>query len=1346
MSSIINMQSNLNTFGSTFTKHCNKCTLNITYKNWARHLMTNRHKVNDPESTILKKFERCGTRRTRPTAVFTKPRKINTLFPFHRSLFTEDDKTIIVKRTKKSPAVFSNPRKINKIFPFHESLIENKKVHGEKPFVFFPVIYNTDKKIKRCEKPFAFFPNTCEKIREPREKPFAFFPINVKRNEKFKTIQLSYRIDLKKITEVENALYLMLLSAMKTGEFMNGDKVNLLVEHSDLRHPISRVIPSKEKITKKHVAIFTNHIARILTSDEHINIGQAVFTVMINHVPRGGKGEKIINLTKDRHTKKSIVQIKNTDNLCGIRAIIVGLTYHMKCIFERELTVSNIKEIRMGRKIQDVLAIELCSRLSKETGKDVLELFKNNGVCYADIKDIEKLLDVQIIVIDGKKFNTVDYKGNEKAIKIYLYKNGDHYDTITKMAGFLSTSYYCENCNKPYEKKNRHICKDKDVCRICTNELHTLQSRNKVYCKDCNRYCYNENCFNNHAKVCSEIYKCTTCNRLVRRFEEHICGSEVCRNCNLYFEDIKKHKCYMMPKNQLGGIGTDSYTEKYIFFDYESNQETGIHIANLVVAQYYDGSKFIFKTNDEFCEWLISKEHKKYTAIAHYARGYDSHFILEYCVRNSIKPKTITNGTKLMSLEAGKVRIIDSSNFVAAPLSTFPKTFGLKELKKGYFPHYFNTVENQSYKGSIPDVKFYSPETMKPSAREEFLKWHAERVSENYYFDFAKELEEYCSSDVDILRRSCLIFREAFLEIADIDPFQYTTIAGTCMAIYRSSYLKNETLAIVKPVRKEMFSKESISWISKFPNVQHAMNGGEVEICGAKVDGFDKETNTVYQYHGCFWHGCPKCFHEDIINNVNQETMGDLYEKTLRRSSKIRDAGYNLVEMWGCQWKQPKFSNIEVDEPINPRDAFFGGRTDVTKLKVKNQKIGYIDVCSLYPTVQFYDKYPIGHPTVIIKPEIYDENWFGLIKCKVLPPRELYHPVLPVKLEKLLFVLCVKCFREKNNNCTHSDEERSITGTWTTVEINKALEKGYKILCINEVWHFENTSEDLFKGYVKKFMKIKLETSPWEADFESVEKYVESIMQSTGIELALDKIKPNPGYRSVSKICLNSLWGKFGQRQNMSQTEYITDVSRWFKILLDDTLEISSCIFITEDMVQVNYKYHDKYVEDPFSTNIYIATFTTAHARLRLYDMLDKIGNRVVYYDTDSVVHIIDEKNPVQTGCLLGEWTNELASDDYISEFFSTGPKSYAYKTNKGKEVLKVKGFTLNYENSTTLSRQNMEKILDKEINNITLSYNMITRDRKNKKLVNKHMDKQFKFDYDKRCILTNYDTKPWGY
>jgi len=74
------------------------------------------------------------------------------------------------------------------------------------------------------------------------------------------------------------------------------------------------------------------------------------------------------------------------------------------------------------------------------------------------------------------------------------------------------------------------------------------------------------------------------------------------------------------------------------------------------------------------------------------------------------------------------------------PLSAFPKTFGLTELQKGYFPHKFNLPEHQTYVGVIPALDYYMPETMSPKAKHELETWHQEQRNQNVVFDFQKEL------------------------------------------------------------------------------------------------------------------------------------------------------------------------------------------------------------------------------------------------------------------------------------------------------------------------------------------------------------------------------------------------------------------------------------------------------------------------------------------------------------------------------------------------------------------------------------------------------------------------------
>lgn len=88
------------------------------------------------------------------------------------------------------------------------------------------------------------------------------------------------------------------------------------------------------------------------------------------------------------------------------------------------------------------------------------------------------------------------------------------------------------------------------------------------------------------------------------------------------------------------------------------------------------------------------------------------------------------------------IKIIDSLNFLPMALSKLPACFGLNELKKGYFPHLFNTKENQSYVGPLPELKFFSPDTMSTSARITFLKWYEEHSTDE--FDFQQEILSYC--------------------------------------------------------------------------------------------------------------------------------------------------------------------------------------------------------------------------------------------------------------------------------------------------------------------------------------------------------------------------------------------------------------------------------------------------------------------------------------------------------------------------------------------------------------------------------------------------------------------------
>ena len=193
-------------------------------------------------------------------------------------------------------------------------------------------------------------------------------------------------------------------------------------------------------------------------------------------------------------------------------------------------------------------------------------------------------------------------------------------------------------------------------------------------------------------------------------------------------------------------------------------------------------------------------------------------------------------------------------------------------------------------------------------------------------------------------------------------------------------------------------------------------------------------------------------------------------------------------------------------------------------------------------------------------------------------------------------------------------------------------------------------------------------------------------------------------------------------RTNMSQTKYLTEVSEFYEMLLNDRLDSLDFQFINDDMVQMTYNFKDQFVDNSKNTNIYIACFTASHARLMLYNKLDYLNDKVLYFDTDSIIYVDDGTKNIETGDMPGDMTDEISGKG-ISSFASTGPKSYSFKYGDDEQKSAIKGFTLNHENNNLLNHDSLSKIVKKQIREITIvNENKITR--KNREMVNKYCEK----------------------
>ncbi|XP_041361864.1 uncharacterized protein LOC121377831 [Gigantopelta aegis] len=392
------------------------------------------------------------------------------------------------------------------------------------------------------------------------------------------------------------------------------------------------------------------------------------------------------------------------------------------------------------------------------------------------------------------------------------------------------------------------------------------------------------------------------------------------------------------------------------------------------------------------------------------------------------------------------------------------------------------------------------------------------------------------------------------------------------------------------------------------------------------------------------------------------------------------------------------------------------------------------------------------------------DQYFGIAKVKVLPPRRLYHPVLPYRSNgKLKFPLCRMCADEEQQTpCQHSDEERAILGTWCTPEIQKAVQKRYQVLKIYEVYHWSETAQfdpetktgGLFAEYINTFLQLKQEASGWpewcKTDGDKT-RYIKDYEEREGIQLRENAVKKNPGLRSLAKLCLNSFWGKFGQRLNMKQSSFIhqNNAETFFKMLTDPTKEIVNFHILTDNILQLEYQHKSSFVPEDKKVNIFLATFTTSWARLKLYSFLERMDRHVLYYDTDSVIYVCKPGSyqPV-LGDYLGDLTDEL-DGDHIVEFVSGGPKNYAYRTSKGKETCKVRGFTLHHTNAQLI---NFAAIRDMVLSptrdgSITVTNpGKISREKRKRKIYNRPENKKYQIVYNKRVILKDLNTLPYGY
>ena len=679
--------------------------------------------------------------------------------------------------------------------------------------------------------------------------------------------------DLLESYESSLKIFHHLLEEVKEGMAPN-DQVRFILRSEQLETPISIPFMTVERLNAERVY---SQLERVIQSNQEFRLNDTV-TIDINHVesPVGSGKSKLkrttYNIDDYLDLKNSVVRIKNNDDLCLARALVVGIAK-----VDKDPKYKQIK--RSDRPVQREKALALHRAANVPLGPCGL-----NEVALFQ----QYLTDYHIRVISGDHNNSVIYPpqplGTDERKHLTLYFHDNHFDTINSIPGFLGRGYFCFRCDKTYDHTTDHLCTA--MCRSCRG-FGCDWENDGIVCNECDRKFKNQTCYDRHKNepingggrtVCQVIRKCEKCGKSMHiskiNPKGHICGRK-CQTCGVVLtREDTDHKCYIQPLEQE----EDSSYDQLLFFDFEATQEHGIHCPNLCVVHDEEREVALFQGKDtvkQFCQWLFTPQHKGCIVVAHNFQGYDGYFIKDYLIQNAIQYEIIYRGAKSLSLKVPDwgIRFIDSINFIPMALAKFPKTFGQDELCKGYFPHMFNTDENQNYVGPIPCQNDYGVNFMKPGERDAFIAWHDEQVANNYRYDFREEIIKYCRSDVDILRKCCLLYREMFRKETDIDPFNKAlTIASYCQEVYRTNFLEKDTIAVFNNHRQWRIkqSNVAVTWLSYISEkedlyIQHVRNGGEKRVGHYSLDGYCEETNTAYEFQGCFWHG------KDNITCTNQK-------------------------------------------------------------------------------------------------------------------------------------------------------------------------------------------------------------------------------------------------------------------------------------------------------------------------------------------------------------------------------------------------------------------------------------------------------------------------------------------
>ena len=1210
------------------------------------------------------------------------------------------------------------------------------------------------------------------------------------------------------------------------------DYVSVQLFHDELESPIY-----VSYTLKRHFApqSFLNTIFKFAQSgiSRFLMNGHLTLRVSILRSASGGARRRAALEIDDFFSRKeNVVEIVNDNNYCGYLAITLGYLKAEGRGFVFGLPMTRFRWHQLTRERSPQLRTET-EILFNSLGIDMSNMFNLSVASTVQTK----MPDHQLIIIQRPQPSEVLsrkdrplFKGpvKRKQIIIEYDERNQHYNYVKTMEGYKDVNKWCTRCWCSVKKG--HMCPG--CCKHCGSET-PCEGDDMLTCNACNVVFATQMCYHHHLDNlwCGSVKRCPVCEVTfaTNKGEIHKCDTVRCKTCRQPYSK-PPHYCFIKPLDLTMMQESDAHTKVFIAFDIEARlveieHNFFEHRPNLLISHtvcdkcyvndeqkradcslcgkletVYFGDEcvrnfidFIMNNLQHHC---IKKRVGKIIIFAHNFKGYDGRFVLEELFkRKYIGVETVFNGTKIVMIDCGIVRFIDSLSFLPLRLEKLPNAFPSRSitLQKGCFPHLFNKEENYSYVGPWPALVYYQPESKSVSSRRELEEWHASKSQETFHF--MDELIRYCRMDVMILLHAFLSFRKLFRDVTQIDPTTRTfTLAAAALETFRARHLAPRTIGIT-PIEgyiaaaSKNCSIVGSAWLDYQEKLRNVRIIREKPIGVYFADGFDDTTepHTVYEFFGCLYHGCPICFpNQDAFNPIwRNRTNGQLLAEVNRKLTYYQRRGFNIIASWehdvkdaaGCLIPQlavhiRRLREVQGKCTVTIRESLFGGRTENVKLMyncLENERLRYLDFTSLYPFVLKNRRFPTGHPDIMTDfadcASFRDKQYFGFAYVTILPPRNLFLPVLPYRSGgKLLFGLCRSCMDSRTSVCRHEAvTQRALTFCYTTCELDTALDAGYELLKVHAVIHYPTTEIGLFKPYIDLFLKIKQQASGIPPDITNEEgllEYIQAYANNEGIVLDRLSIEKNEGLRWVAKIMLNSLWGKLAQRPNMPKTTVISDYETLSELVNRPNVDVMGSIILPNDNVVVTHRLTDDKDAGAGNTSTAIACFVTAWARLELYNLMRKVEsvrpNRVCYLDTDSLIFIERDGDPeIRLGNFLGELTDEIEPGFSCRKGVFAGCKSYALqlKNSDGniKNIVKVKGLSLSSEAMQHINFDSMEQMVssyangtrNQQINVPQCIFRPISR--ANQTMTSRNFEKAFHVTTEKRWN-DGCETYPYGY